>query len=115
MQTVIRNSTKEIVEALYTHLQFVPEEEKLSSTELDVTLLPDPRPEEAPQLPLFIIDIVLSPEELSLDPSREVTKRIFKQVMDLWEDDLTAVRSLISDNIYQPFTKYAFSSAFVTM
>lgn len=105
MQTVITNSTNDIVDGLHAHLLHVPPEEKLCSTELDVTL-EDARPEGAPQTPFFLVDVVLEPTELSLDPSRKVTKDIFRQVVNLWEDDLTAVRSLIGDNIYNPFTKY---------
>lgn len=106
MQTVIKNSVLELSNALYLHLQFTPPEELLTTTELDVTL-ETPRPEEVPQLPLFIVDVVLEPTYLTLDPSRTITKDIFKQVMNLWEEYLTGVKSLIGDNIYHPFTKYA--------
>lgn len=105
MHTLIINSTREIVDCLSTHLQFTPAEEKLASSEVDVTL-EDPRPEGAPQLPLFIVDVILEPSNLSLDPSRKITKDIFRQVVELWDDDLTAIKSLIGDSTYQPFTKY---------
>lgn len=114
MQTVITNSTNDIVNGLYAHLLHVPPEEKLCSTELDVTL-EDARPEDAPQTPFLLVDVVLEPAQLSLDPSRTVTKDIFRQVVNLWEDDLTAVRSLIGDNIYNPFTKYLYRKIIYTM
>lgn len=104
MQTLIKNSVSELVYILYVHLQFTPPDEALTTTELDVTLEP-PRPEDVPELPLFIVDVVLEPTELALDPSRKITKDIFKQVMNLWEEYLTGVKSLIGDNTYQPFTK----------
>lgn len=106
MHTVMTNSVNEILVALHTHLKLIPDDEKLESKELDVTLEPS-RPEDAPQLPLFIVDIVLEPTLLGLDPSRQIMRKIFKQILDLWEDDLTAVKSLIGDSIYKPFTKYA--------
>lgn len=104
MQTVMRNSIVDLVNALHDHLIFIPSEEKLTSTELDVTL-EEPRPEEAPQLPFFIVDIALQPTELSLDPSEQVIKTIFRQIINLWEEDLTDVKSLIGDSMYSPFTK----------
>lgn len=105
MQTVIKNSVTELIQLLHLHLQCIPPEESLASTELDVTL-ETTRPEGVPELPLFIVDVVLKPTDLSLDPSREITKNIFKQTIDLWEEALTSIRSLIGDNIYHPFTKY---------
>lgn len=111
MQTVIKNSVSELASVLYVHMQFTPPKEALASTELDVTIEP-PRPEGVPELPLFIVDVVLKPTALALDPSRTITKNIFKQVMNLWEEYLTGVRSLIGDDTYQPFTKYVNSKLY---
>lgn len=104
LQTILKNSVTEMVDLLHRHLQFIPSEEQLTSSELDV-VLESPRPEDAPQLPLFIVDLILEPTNLSLDPSRIIIKQIFKQVMTLWEDALTSVNSLVGDQLYQDFTK----------
>lgn len=57
------------------------------------------------QMPFFTVDVLLIPEALLLDPSHEVTTFIFRQVMDLWEDDVKGIQLLIGDQIYHPFTK----------
>lgn len=48
---------------------------------------------------------MVEPECLSLDPSYKVTEAIFKQILDLWEENAKNVKSLIGDKIYDPFTK----------
>lgn len=106
MQTVIKNSVTELVNALAVHLQFTPLEENLDTTELDVNLELS-RVEDVPQLPLFIVDVVLKQTHLDLDPSRKLARETFQSLMQLWVQYLTGVKSLIGDSIYHPFTKFS--------
>lgn len=52
------------------------------------------------------MEVVVNPEKMELDPSYKVSAAIFNQVMDLWEEYVKDVNSLVGDKIFEPFTKY---------
>lgn len=87
------------------HIVFLPTTESLESTEVDIKLETE-RPESGPQFPLFPIDVLVETNEVKLDPSLQITTNIFNQIMNLWEEYMRTMRSLISDAVYKPFTKY---------
>lgn len=97
-------STKDLKIILEEHFKFLPTEEKLETTGIDC-LIEEPRPEEAPQIPLFITDVVLESENLLMNPCLLVTSNIFNQLMDLWQEHCKEIRNFIGDEIYKPFTK----------
>lgn len=56
------------------------------------------------QSPMFIVHVVLEPEELKLDPSFEVAKYMFNHMFGIWEDNSKAIKSLVADSFYASFT-----------
>lgn len=51
------------------------------------------------------MDVVVTPAELTLDPTYSVCEAIFNQVMNLWQDYAVNVKSFIGDKVCMPFTK----------
>ncbi|EEZ99537.1 Dynein heavy chain, cytoplasmic-like Protein [Tribolium castaneum] len=103
MHNLITRSTRDLNAILEKHVQFLPSKEKIEAATI-TEILEEPRPEEAPQLPLFIIDVVLNAKKLSLDPSLRVTLNIFNQVMDLWQEHCKKIKSFTADEMYRIFT-----------
>lgn len=99
------NSTKDFLFIFKAHTIFTPILEALETTETDAKL-GTVRPEDAPQDPLFPVNLLTTPDELKLDPSLKVMKDIFNQISDLWYDYCVRMRSFVGDAIFKPFTKY---------
>ena len=57
------------------------------------------------QLPMFIVDVIISPEEISLDPCEKVFLDIFNQIMDLWDENIIGVKTFLPDPFFHPFTE----------
>lgn len=111
LHLLVTNSTKELLDTFEQHLTFLPAQEQLELTETDTTLEGE-RPETGLQLPLYMVDVVVDSERVSVDPSLTVANNIFNQIMDLWEDSVREVKSFISDKIYEPFTKWVSIASF---
>ncbi|XP_069668946.1 dynein axonemal heavy chain 6 isoform X3 [Periplaneta americana] len=99
-----RNSLEDMVMAFRTHFYYLPSDSRLKSIET-YEKLEDPRPPDAPQLPMFIVDVLINPEELSLDPCEQVFLDIFNQIMDLWDEAITGLKPLVPDPFFKPFTE----------
>jgi hypothetical protein len=120
MHNLITRSTDDLNIILEKHIQFLPSQETIETVDIN-GVLEKPRPDDAPQvvflnhrnhktevvlkLPLFITDVVLDSEKLSLDPSLNVTLDIFNQIMDLWQEHCKAIKSFTADEMYKIFTK----------
>jgi len=57
------------------------------------------------QLPMFIVDVLISPRELAFDPSEQVFLSIFNKVMDLWDEAITGLKTFLPDPFFNPFTE----------
>lgn len=98
------NSTKHMLQIFNTHTCFTPPLESLETTETDVAL-GKPRPEGVPKDPLLLLNLIIKPEQLSLDPSLAITKTIFTQLINLWYENCLSMKSFVADPIFKPFTK----------
>jgi hypothetical protein len=54
---------------------------------------------------MFAVDILINPEELTLDPSEQVFLNTFNQVMDIWDKAVTGIKPFLSDPFFSPFTE----------
>ncbi|RZC39366.1 dynein heavy chain 6, axonemal, partial [Asbolus verrucosus] len=103
MHNLISLSTTELKNILENHFKFLPSQSYIETVDLH-SVIEEPRPENAPQLPLFIVNVILDSEKLSLDPSLQVTLDIFNQIMDLWREHCKTIKSFVADEVYRPFT-----------
>lgn len=104
LHKLMNNTTKAMLKIFKEHIDFTPKLEALQTLETDKELKVD-RPEHAPQEPLFPLDLLVTPNDLTLDPPLIVTKSIFKQLTTLWYELSVSMKSFITDTIFRPFTK----------
>ncbi|KAJ6638438.1 Dynein axonemal heavy chain 6, partial [Pseudolycoriella hygida] len=97
-------SFKLFADLLTLHDVSGPSEYELLNTVIDKTL-ELPRPSEYPQKSLLIGRLVLTPEKVEIDPSREVTTKIFTQLKDLMWNTICHFESFQSDPAYHLFTE----------
>ncbi|XP_023013028.2 dynein heavy chain at 16F isoform X2 [Leptinotarsa decemlineata] len=102
LHQLIINSINELNGIFEMHTQFLPTESQLNLA--DKMQIDIKRPDEYPELPLFIVYIVLKETSLVLDPSLKVTCDIFQQIIDLWEEYAISVKSYVADPFYSVFT-----------
>ncbi|CAH0547855.1 unnamed protein product [Brassicogethes aeneus] len=103
MHDMILNSVKALNEALDLHFQFLPSTERVDTIEFSDTV-EIPR-ETHPMLPLVLVSIMLSPEEIFMDPPLDIVIEIIDQVIDLWIHHTTRMPTLVGDDVYLDFTK----------
>ncbi|XP_017780151.1 PREDICTED: dynein heavy chain 6, axonemal [Nicrophorus vespilloides] len=103
LHKLIVNSTQELIHALQIHYNFLPTDEEMMAMDKDDIDLT--RPDDCIQLPLFIVDVLIKPGELYLNPSLQVTLNIFNQIQTLWEDTVGNVKPFIPDKLFMPFTQ----------
>ncbi|CAH1180440.1 unnamed protein product [Phaedon cochleariae] len=102
LHRLITNSVIELNAVFEKHSSFIPTEVQLTTHEpLKIEVV---RPEESPQLPLFIAYVVLEPQQILVDPSLKVTRDIFQQMFDLWEEQTKKAKSFVTDPYYSAFT-----------
>ncbi|ERL87542.1 hypothetical protein D910_04933 [Dendroctonus ponderosae] len=103
LHQLIINSINALNELFEKHSKYLPPDEQLERTEVD-TLLETGRESEDPSLPLFVVNVMLEPEEVKLDPPLGVAKCIFQQTIELWEQSCREVKSFVADPFYSLFT-----------
>ncbi|XP_050294811.1 dynein axonemal heavy chain 6 [Anthonomus grandis grandis] len=97
------NSINELNILFENHTKYLPGQELLETTELD-KILEQPREKDDPQLPLFVVNVILEPDIVKLDPTVEVAKYIFRQIIELWEGHCIGVKPFVADPLYSIFT-----------
>ncbi|KAK9722971.1 AAA+ lid domain [Popillia japonica] len=103
LHLILLNSAEELLKALSAHYCYMPDRELLEKTSVDKNIVIS-RPEDAPQLPLFRINVIIEPESLTLNPDYDITEHIFMQVWELWEKNTRDIKSFIGDKLYISFT-----------
>ncbi|KAG5888365.1 hypothetical protein JTB14_033502 [Gonioctena quinquepunctata] len=102
LHQLITNSINELNEVFEKHTRFLPSLDQLNL--LEPMEMKIERPDEYPQLPLFITYIILKGTDLVLDPSFEVSRNMFRQIIDLWEEYAMSVQTFVADPYYSVFT-----------
>ncbi|XP_052130991.1 dynein axonemal heavy chain 6 [Frankliniella occidentalis] len=101
---IIKNSQTSFVGVLSEYVVFTPSYDLLEEDDTSA-LLEEPRPDKAPQNPLFITDVVCEPQALLLDPSAEVYDAMFTQIIDLWTNALMSIPTFLTDPFFIPFAE----------
>lgn len=58
-----------------------------------------------PKIPFIKAELILKPDKVEVDPSREVTFSIFKQLVDWIMEAIRDVERFQSDDIFKQFTE----------
>ncbi|XP_043489610.1 dynein axonemal heavy chain 6 [Polistes fuscatus] len=103
MQGLLLNTYKSLVDVLKNHSNYLPDDESLENNLIDVVLeSPLPRPQE----PYFIVDLLISVKDgITMDPSENIFQQMFKTLQITWEENLHAIKPLLSDPFFYTFTR----------
>nr|CAD7400728.1 unnamed protein product [Timema cristinae] len=105
LHILMRNSLIEFTSVLESHFRCLPGDSTLMTIEINTTL-EEPRPDNAPQLPLFLVDVLIHGDALCLEPCQEVLINAIVQLMDLWEETVMNVTTFLPDPFFNPFCEY---------
>lgn len=105
LYSVLRNSFEDMAGIFQIHTDLGPSFDKL----IDITdagiEIEDPRPPEAPQMPLLSAELVLRPNNVEVDPSRDITTYIVGQMIGLFLEAIHNVKPFQSDERFKLFTE----------
>ncbi|KAK9882562.1 hypothetical protein WA026_022190 [Henosepilachna vigintioctopunctata] len=104
LHLLLTNSIHQMNEAFEKHIRFLPSREKISAIENLSVILESERPQGEPELPFFYIYFFLKPNSLKVDPSLEIATQTFKQLLGMWRDHSTAIKSFVGDVAFSVFT-----------
>lgn len=105
LYSVLRNSFKEMAKIFQIHNDLGPSIEKLKKVTDTGVDLEDPRPIDSPQNPLLTAELVLKPNSVEVDPSREVTCYILGQMIELFLEAIYNVKPFLTDERFKLFTE----------
>jgi dynein heavy chain, axonemal len=105
LHSVLRNSFAEMAQIFQSHTDCGPSFEKLRELTDVGAELEDVRPSDAPQSPLLTTELVLKPDSVEVDPSRNVTLYIVGQMIGLFLEAIHNVRPFQSDEKFKLFTE----------
>lgn len=105
LYSVLRNSFADMAGIFQIHTDLGPSFEKLKEIFDTGIELEDKRPDDAPQSPLLKGELVLRPNSVEVDPSREVTLHIVGQMINLFLEAIHNVKPFQSDERFKLFTE----------
>lgn len=105
LYSVLRNSFDDMARIFQIHTDLGPSFEKLREVTDTGIELEYPRPDDAPQNPLLTAELVLRPNSVEVDPSREVTVYITSQMINLFLEAIHNVKPFQSDERFKLFTE----------
>ncbi|KAK2585046.1 hypothetical protein KPH14_008566 [Odynerus spinipes] len=103
MHGLLLNTYRSFVDVLNNHSAYLLDDELLDNDLIDVTLEPPiPRTQE----PYFIVDLLISLDEgIVMSPSENTFRQMFKTIQKMWEENLHAIKPLLSDPFFHTFTR----------
>lgn len=105
LYSVVHSSFKELADLFQLHTDAGPSLEKLRIMLDTGTAIEEPRPENLPQSPFLTAELVLKPNSVEVDPSRDVTVHIIGQMVNLIFEAIHNVRPFQSDEKFKMFTE----------
>jgi dynein heavy chain, axonemal len=105
LHSVLQSSFEEMAEIFQSHTDCGPSFEKLKEVTDAGMEVEDVRPETAPQCPLLTAELVLKPDSVEVDPSRDVTTYIVGQMIGLFLEAIHNVKPFQSDEQFKLFTE----------
>ncbi|XP_023289677.1 dynein heavy chain 6, axonemal [Orussus abietinus] len=106
MHCLLHNTYRELLRALELHTVFLPPDSFFEEAEIDSTFVPR-RDSKCPiNYPYFVVDLIISVRtKIAMDPSEEIIKYVISTLQSMWEENLDAIRPLLDDPFFHPFTR----------
>lgn len=105
LYSVLRNSFEDMAKTFQIHTDLGPSFEKLKEVTDTGSEIEDPRPDGSPKSPLLKGELVLRPNSVEVDPSREVTVSIIGQLINLFLEAIHDVKPFQTDERFKLFTE----------
>lgn len=105
LSTVLCESFEDLTKIFQIHTKYGPSFEKLKASNDFDTRLEEPRPIYAPQDPFLVAELVLKPDKVETDPSRDVTLYVIGQMIDLFWEAIHNVKPFQSTEKFKLFTE----------
>lgn len=105
LYSVLRNSFEDMAQIFQIHTDLGPSFDRLKEISDTGIEMEEPRPYDAPQNPLLTAELVLRPNSVEVDPSREVTIYIVGQMITLFLEAIHNVKPFQSDERFKLFTE----------
>lgn len=105
LHQMLQNTLEDLARVFKIHNDLGPSQERLEMILEDGVDLEEPRPEGSPQSPFISAQLVLKPERVEVDPSREVTTYIVGQVANLIFEATQNIERFQLDPDYMFFTE----------
>lgn len=105
LHSVLRNSFDDMARVFQIHTDLGPSFETLKGSDETGIEIEDPRPPNVPQSPLLTAELVLRPNSVEVDPSRDVTTYILTQMLNLFLEAIHNVSPFQSDERFKLFTE----------
>ncbi|XP_047348170.1 dynein axonemal heavy chain 6 [Vespa velutina] len=103
MQIFLLNTYRSFIDVLKNHSNYLPDDASLDNDLMDVVLEP---PFPRTQGPYFIIDLLISVKKgIHMNPSENKFQDAFKTLEKTWEENLHAIKPLLSDPFFYTFTR----------
>nr|XP_034190797.1 dynein heavy chain 6, axonemal [Osmia lignaria] len=106
MHNLLLNTYQEFVTALEIHTNCLPNSDLLSDDVIDVPLTENRSATNRIQSPYFVVDLLILPSsEIVIDPSESIFRFVIKTIENMWEENLYAIKPLLSDQFFHSFTR----------
>lgn len=105
LYNVLRNSFADMAGIFQMHNDLGPSIQKLQEITDTGIEIEDLRPSHLPQEPLLTAELVLKPNNVEVDPSREITIGILEQMIGLFLEAIHNVKPFQSDKRFKLFTE----------
>ncbi|CAK9798189.1 Dynein axonemal heavy chain 6 [Anthophora quadrimaculata] len=106
MHGLLINTYQEFIQALKIHTEVLPDDDLIDNDVIDNPLKEKRQPQDRIQFPYFVVDLLILPSsEIVMDPSESIFRFVIKTIQSMWEENLHAIKPLLSDPFFHSFTR----------
>ncbi|KAK9295362.1 hypothetical protein QLX08_010308 [Tetragonisca angustula] len=106
MHVLLLNTYRELIQLLKIYTEFLPDDEAIDNDVIDLPLKENRPLSHRIQLPYWVVDLLILPSsEIVMDPSESIFLFVIKTIEIMWEENLYAIKPLLSDPFFHSFTR----------
>ncbi|CAD1473370.1 unnamed protein product, partial [Heterotrigona itama] len=106
MHVLLLNTYRKVIQLLKIYTEFLPDDESIDNDVIDLPLKENRPSSHRIQLPYWVVDLLILPSsEIVMDPSESIFLFVIKTIETMWEENLYAIKPLLSDPFFHPFTR----------
>lgn len=103
LHRLLTNSLNELNTALKNHIKYLPSNDVITNIDLQENLEIS-RSSDDPKQPFFNVNVRITKDGITLDPSLKIVNDIFNQIFMLWKQHTNDIKTFIGDSFYSDFT-----------